>query len=63
MCFSYDQVFVKIYKCNHNIAFLFKEKLLVKPMFKMESDQDIGSYHPITLVSAITKILEEKENP
>lgn len=62
MYFSYDLVFVRNCKYNRNIAFLFKEKSLVKPIFKMGSDQVVGSYHPVTLVLALLGLLGEKEN-
>jgi hypothetical protein len=60
MCFSDDQVFVRNYKCSSNVAFFFKEKSLVKPIFKIGSDQDVGCYHPITLVPVLSNIMGEK---
>jgi hypothetical protein len=63
MCFSDDQVFGRNYKCSRNIAFFFEEKSLVKPIFKIRSDQGVGCYRPITLVAILSKIMGEKENP
>jgi hypothetical protein len=34
-CIPQDQDFVRNYKCNRMIAFLFKERSFVKPVFKM----------------------------
>jgi hypothetical protein len=59
---SYDQVFVINCKYQRHIAFLFKNKFILKPIFKMGSDQVVGSYHPVTSVSALSMILGGKEN-
>jgi hypothetical protein len=61
VCFSYDQAYVGDYKCikrNWNVPFLFKKNLLQKQSLKGGSTQDVDNYHPVALVPALSKILE-----